>query len=171
MLIELDLLVFTGKLYLTTVQFPQHPTHLRQYIWFHLWIWNSRSFSAAAEILAVKLLPFVPAICLQIPGPVGQHTSTAAKLSTELRNWGKVPTSAFSSVVKSHHKFMLASYMMQIAIFLAILHHNASFYNFCIIINSFHCLIFSKYWRVIVVSVSHHSAAGCGWWARLAGAF
>ena len=95
-LIELDLLVFAGKLYLTTVQFPQHPTHLRQYIWFHLWIWNSRSFSAAAEILAVKLLPFVPAICLQIPGPVGQHTSTAAKLSTELRNWGKVPTSAFS---------------------------------------------------------------------------
>ena len=95
-LIELDLLVFAGKLYLTTVQFPQHPTHLRQYIWFHLWIWNSRSFSAAAEILALKLLPFVPAICLQIPGPVGQHTSTAAKLSTELRNWGLVPTSAFS---------------------------------------------------------------------------
>ena len=77
----------------------------------------------------------------------------------------------YSSVVKSHHKFMLASYMMQIAKFLAILHHNASFYNFCIIINSFHCLIFSKYWRVIVVSVSHHSAAGCGWRARMAGAF
>ena len=95
-LIELDLLVFAGKLYLTTVQFPQHPTHLRQYIWFHLWIWNSRSFSAAAEILALKLLPFVPAICLQIPGPVGQHTSTATKLSTEFRNWGKVPTIAFS---------------------------------------------------------------------------
>ena len=81
------------------------------------------------------------------------------------------PLSTETSVVKLHHKFMLASYMMQIAKFLAILHHNASFYNFCIIINSFHCLIFSKYWRVIVVSVSHHSAAGCGWWARLAGAF
>ena len=39
-----------------------------------------------------------------------------------------------TSVVKSHHKFMLASYMMQIAKFLAILHHNASFFNFCIII-------------------------------------
>ena len=38
------------------------------------------------------------------------------------------------SVVKSHHKFMLASYMMQIAEFLALLHHNASFFNFCIII-------------------------------------
>ena len=50
-----------------------------------------------------------------------------------------------ASVVKSHHKFMLASYMMQIAKFLAILHHNASFYNFCFIINLFHCLIFSKY--------------------------
>ena len=50
-----------------------------------------------------------------------------------------------TSVVKSHHKFMLASYMMQIAKFLAILHHNASFYNFCFIINLFHCLIFSKY--------------------------
>ena len=40
----------------------------------------------------------------------------------------------YSSVVKSHHKFMLASYMMQIAKFLALLHHNASFLNFCIII-------------------------------------
>ena len=38
------------------------------------------------------------------------------------------------SVVKSHHKFMLASYMKQIAKFLALLHHNASFFNFCIII-------------------------------------
>ena len=37
-------------------------------------------------------------------------------------------------VVKSHHKFMLASYMKQIAKFLALLHHNASFFNFCIII-------------------------------------
>ena len=46
-------------------------------------------------------------------------------------------------VVKSHHKFMLASYMMQIAKFLALLHHNASFYNFCFIIKFSHCLIFS----------------------------
>ena len=37
-------------------------------------------------------------------------------------------------VVKSHHKFMLASYMKKIAKFLALLHHNASFFYFCIII-------------------------------------
>ena len=37
-------------------------------------------------------------------------------------------------VVKLHHKFMVASYMKQIAKFLALLHHNASFFNFCIII-------------------------------------
>ena len=95
--------------------------------------------------------------------PISIHTG-----SLNLQGTGSM---LLCRVVKSHHKFMLASYMMQIAKFLAILHHNASFYNFCIIINSFHCLIFSKYWRVIVVSVSHHSAAGCGWWARLAGAF
>ena len=40
----------------------------------------------------------------------------------------------YASVIKSHHKFMLASYMKQIAKFLALLHHNASFLNFCIII-------------------------------------
>ena len=38
-------------------------------------------------------------------------------------------------VVKLHHKFMVASYMKQIAKFLALLHHNASFLNFCFIIN------------------------------------
>ena len=34
-----------------------------------------------------------------------------------------------------HHKFMRASYMKHFAKFLAILHHNASFFNFCFIIN------------------------------------
>ena len=47
-------------------------------------------------------------------------------------------------IVKLHHKFMLASYMKQIAKFLALLHHNASFYNFCFIIKFSHCLIFSQ---------------------------
>ena len=41
-----------------------------------------------------------------------------------------------SRVVKSHHKFMLASYMKQIAKVIALLHHNASFYTFCFIINN-----------------------------------
>ena len=34
-----------------------------------------------------------------------------------------------------HHKFMRASYMKHFTKFLAILHHNASFFNFCFIIN------------------------------------
>ena len=46
----------------------------------------------------------------------------------------KVFYSIYDRVVKLQHKFMLASYMKQIAKFLALLHHNASFFNFCIII-------------------------------------
>ena len=38
-------------------------------------------------------------------------------------------------VQNTHHKFMRASYMKHFAKFLAILHHNASFFNFCFIIN------------------------------------
>ena len=38
-------------------------------------------------------------------------------------------------VQKTHHKFMRASYMKHFAKFLVILHHNASFFNFCFIIN------------------------------------
>ena len=41
----------------------------------------------------------------------------------------------FSRVQNTHHKFMRASYMKHFAKFLAILHHNASFFNFCFIIN------------------------------------
>ena len=40
-----------------------------------------------------------------------------------------------SRVQNTHHKFMRASYMKHFAKFLAILHHNASFFNFCFIIN------------------------------------
>ena len=40
----------------------------------------------------------------------------------------------FTRVQNTHHKFMHASYMKHFAKFLAILHHNASFFNFCIII-------------------------------------
>ena len=47
---------------------------------------------------------------------------------------GSLSPSILYSVVKSHHKFMLASYMKQIAKFVALLHQNASFFNFCIII-------------------------------------
>ena len=76
-----------------------------------------------------------------VPQPV--FTITGKVPPTRAFSWLKAPTSAFTfktllrhyaSVVKSHHKFMLASYMMQIAKFLALLHHNASFFNFCIII-------------------------------------
>ena len=41
----------------------------------------------------------------------------------------------YSRVQNTHHKFMRASYMKHFAKFLAILHHNASFFNFCFIIN------------------------------------
>ena len=41
----------------------------------------------------------------------------------------------YCRVQKTHHKFMRASYMKHFAKFLAILHHNASFFNFCFIIN------------------------------------
>ena len=41
----------------------------------------------------------------------------------------------FSRVQNTHHKFMRASYMKHFAKFLAILHHNASFFKFCFIIN------------------------------------
>ena len=42
---------------------------------------------------------------------------------------------SFGRVQNTHHKFMRASYMKHFAKFLAILHHNASFFNFCFIIN------------------------------------
>ena len=41
----------------------------------------------------------------------------------------------YPRVQNTHHKFMRASYMKHFAKFLAILHHNASFFNFCFIIN------------------------------------
>ena len=42
---------------------------------------------------------------------------------------------SYIRVQNMHHKFMRASYMKHFAKFLAILHHNASFFNFCFIIN------------------------------------
>ena len=69
----------------------------------------------------------------------GWRMEMESKLVTVSRIWDL----EYGSVVKLHHKFMLASYMMQIAKFLALLRHNASFYNFCFIIKFSHCLIFS----------------------------
>ena len=43
--------------------------------------------------------------------------------------------SIYLRVQNMHHKFMRASYMKHFAKFLAILHHIASFFTFCFIIN------------------------------------
>ena len=65
-------------------------------------------------------------------------------------------------VQKTHHKFMRASYMKHFAKFLAILHHNASFFNFCFIINFgfiknlLHILEILKYYCCLC-----HSATDC----------
>ena len=56
------------------------------------------------------------------------------------------------SVVKLHHKFMLASYMKQIAKFLALLHHNASFLIFA---SSFSNLIASYLSENALVNACH----------------
>ena len=55
-------------------------------------------------------------------------------------HWG------YRRVQNKHHKFMRASYMKHFAKFLAILHHNASFFNFCFIINLLHIFEKLKYY-------------------------
>ena len=68
-------------------------------------------------------------------------------------------------VQNTHHKFMCASYMKHFTKFLAFLHHNASYFNFCFIINfGFikNLLHILKFWSIIVVSV-HCLRSLCCW--------
>ena len=56
-------------------------------------------------------------------------------LATVFNGVGVQKRKIYFRVQNTHHKFMRASYMKHFAKFLAILHHNASFFSFCFIIN------------------------------------
>ena len=88
--------------------------------------------------------------------------SILAILITYLNVWSPNTAEHETRVQNTHHKFMRASYMKHFAKFLAILHHIASFFNFCFIINFcfitnlLHILEILKYYCCLC-----HSATDC----------
>ena len=71
--------------------------------------------------------------------------------STESCWWHNILDMGDSRVVKSHNKFMLASYIMkQIAKFLALLHHNASLHHHLVI--SLPHIYLKMLWWMLVTS-------------------
>ena len=118
-------------------------------------VWNPDSSTTSTESSWKIKMNLHIRLHQHYAGHLVYHFSLGVKINDVINN-------SNARVQKTHHKFMRASYMKHFAKFLAILHHNASFFNFCFIINFgfiknlLHILEILKYYCCLC-----HSATDC----------